>query len=184
MPTTPEQRAQIKQVLWPESSPTSRSGVWAVLDCARDPQIYPALQESRLEFRCLYSGALPRELERVAPQLVELLPDHRLTQRLIDAGWGRAWGVFVKIDDPSNLRHHLRRFLEVQDEEGRRLVFRYYDPRVLRAYLPSCTPEELDTLFGPLDAYLAEGADGDALIEFSRRGAQLVQRRHVLTAVT
>jgi hypothetical protein len=91
--------------------------------------------------------------------------------------------VFLKLDDPSNLRHHLRKFLRVQDEDGRRLFFRYYDPRVLRAYLPSCTSEELDTVFGPIGAYLAEAADGEALIEFRRRGAQLTQQHHALAAV-
>ena len=90
-------------------------------DCARDPAVYAALIDSRLEFRCLYSGRLPRELEMAAPQLVELLPGHRLTQRVLGEGWGRSWGVFMRIDDPSN-----------QDESGRQLLFRFYDPRVLR----------------------------------------------------
>jgi hypothetical protein len=30
------------------------------------------------------------------------------------------------------------------------LLFRYYDPRVLRVYLPSCRPSELETVFGPV----------------------------------
>jgi hypothetical protein len=163
---TPELRAQVLQALWPERA-KFRLGVWAILDCARDPQIYRALLASRLEFRCLYSGRLPPALEMVAPHLVELLPDHRLTTTLLDEGWGRAWGVFLKIEDPSNLRHHLRKFLKVRDEAGRRLLFRYYDPRVLRIYLPTCTPDELHQVFGPVAAYLMESEDGDALLEFS-----------------
>jgi hypothetical protein len=163
----PEQREQILRVLWPEGE-KSKLGVWAILDCARDPRIYLALLESRLEFRCLYSGKLPRALEMVAPHLVELFPNHRLTAKLLDEGWGQAWGVFLKIDDPANLRHHLRKFLKVQDEAGRPLLFRWYDPRVLRAYLPTCTADELKQVFGPIHSFVVEDAQEGACAEFSR----------------
>lgn len=169
---TPEQREQIMRTLWPEGE-KSKLGVWAILDCARDPRIYLALLESRLEFRCLYSGKLPRALEMVAPHLVELFPNHRLTARLLDEGWGNAWGVFLKIEDSSNLRHHLRKFLKVQDEDGRRMLFRYYDPRVLRVYLPTCTADELRQVLGPIQSFVVEDASGLGAIEFDAAGAAL-----------
>jgi hypothetical protein len=159
-------RAAIEALLWPKGA--SGMSVWAVLDGARDPRIHQALVESRLEYRSLYAGRLPRELERVSPQLVELLPGHRLTARLLGEGWGQAWGVFLRIDDPSNLRHHLRKFLKVKTEDGRRLLFRWYDPRVLRVYLPTCSATELATVFGPLDRWFAETDGATSLLEFSR----------------
>ncbi len=168
-----ELRASIQRVLWPVAA---RESVWAVLDLARDPRIYGVLLESRLEFLCLYSGRLPRELERVAPHIVELLPGHRLLDRLLDDGWGKSWGVFVKTADQTNLRHHLRRFLKVRSESGRPLLFRYYDPRVLRAYLPSCTAGELATFFGPLHSWVVEGESGGSLIEYSRVATGTLQR--------
>ena len=175
---TDKQHARTAQAaLWPTGG-LPQPGVWAVLDCARDPSIYRALLESRLEFRCLYSGRLPAELERVAPQLVELLPGHRLADRLLTEAWGQSWGIFLKIGDPSALRHHLRKFLKVRDDDGRSLIFRYYDPRVLRTYLPTCRPDELETIFGPVAAFLTEDESGEALIEFSRQGGRLVDRRH------
>lgn len=180
---TPEQREQILQALWPQGA-KSKLSVWAILDCARDPKIYLALLESRLEFRCLYAGKLPRELEMVAPYLVELSPTNRLTARWLDEGWGQSWGVFLKVDDASNLRHHLRKFLKVQDEEGRRLVFRYYDPRVLRAYLPTCTPDETRQIFGPINAFLCESSSDRELVEFTLSSAVQSAKRtvHRLTA--
>ena len=168
---SPEQREQIMRTLWPDGGSASKASVWAILDCARDPKIYSALLASRLEFRCLYSGKLPRELEMVAPQLVELHPGNRLTVQLLDEGWGNAWGVFLRTADPSNLRHHLRKFLKVQDEDGRRLLFRYYDPRVLRVYLPTCTPDEMRLFLGPVVAYWAERDDSSSLQEFSLQTA-------------
>lgn len=169
---TAEQRAQILQALWPEGA-QSGLGVWAVLDCARDPQVYLALLESRLEFRCLYSGALPRELEMVAPQLVELSPTSRLMGRWLDAGWGRAWGLFMKIEDPANLRQHLRKLLQVRAQDGRSLLFRFYDPRVLGSYLPTCNAGESRQVFGPIDAFFVEAQGGGELLEFRLAGGAL-----------
>lgn len=166
-----------QQALWPAAATSRACSVWAVLDCARDTAIYGALIESRLEFRSLYSGTVPRALEVNAPQLVELLPGHRLTERLLGGAWGQAWGIFLRIDDAANLRHHLRKFLKVRDEQGRRLLFRYYDPRVLRTYLPTCTPDELTQVFGPVHSFVMEDREG-ACIEFTWAAGQL--RRHVL----
>ncbi len=168
----PGQRQQLQQALWPAGQ-AQPLGVWAILDCARDPAIYLALLASRLEFRCLYSGKLPRELELVAPHLVELFPDNSLTARWLDQGWGQSWGVFLKVADPSNLRHHLRKFLKVRDDTGRTLLFRYYDPRVLRVFLPTCNSDELQQLFGPVNGMLAEADDAASLIEFGIDHRQL-----------
>ncbi len=169
---TPSLRQQVLDMLWPPGQ-ARHASVWAVLDCARDPAIYRLLLESRLEFLCLYSGRLPRELELVAPHIVELPPGHRFTQRLLDEGWGRSWGVFVVIEDPLALRPHLRKFLKVQDEQGRRMLFRFYDPRVLNAFLPSCTPEELIDFFGPVSAFLAEDEAGRLVASHLLAGSQL-----------
>ena len=160
-------RQQVERALWPGGAAAGTGSVWAVLDLARDRRIHAALLESRLEFLCLYSGRLPRELELAAPHMVELLPGHRLLDRLFDAGWGRSWGIFVAIDDPTLLRRHLRKFLRVQDESGRRMLFRYYDPRVLRSFLPTCTGDELRSFFGPVQRFLAEAPEGQALLEYT-----------------
>lgn len=169
---TPELRQQILDVLWPPGQ-ARHASVWAVLDCARDPAIYRLLLESRLEFLCLYSGKLPRELELVAPHIVELLPGHRLTERLLDEGWGRAWGVFVKITDPTALRSNLRRLLRVQDEDGRRLLFRFYDPRVFTMFLPTCDTEQLHQVLAGVQAYVCEAEQGRACSSFALHQGRL-----------
>ena len=159
-----------RQRLWPAGA--AAASVWAVLDLARDPRIYALLLESRLEFLSLYSGRLPRELERVSPHMVELLPGHAFTARLIEQSLGMSWCVFMRIDDPTALRPHLRKLLKVRAEDGRTLIFRWYDPRVLRAYLPTCRPDEQRAFFGPMTSMWAEGEGGRSLLEFrfDRRG--------------
>jgi uncharacterized protein DUF4123 len=175
-------RDRVIQALWPAS--TSDMSVWAIVDCARDERIYPALRNSQLDYLCLFSGRLHREVVAAAPHLIEVAPTYRFTPRLIEMGWGQSWGVFLRIKDPSNLRSHLRGFLRVKDESGRFLLFRYYDPRVLRVYLPTCRPDELRTVFGPISSYLVEDVDGKGLIEFEFDGNKLIERRTMLTAAS
>jgi hypothetical protein len=169
---------RILETLWPPTA--SGSSVWAILDAARDERTYSALMFSRLDYLCLYSGKLPEDLKRTAPYIVELSPTYSFTRQLIEMGWGNSWGVFLRIEDARNLRHHLRGFLRVQDESGRRLIFRYYDPRVLRTYLPTCTASELKTVYGPIGSYIVEGDRGESLIEFEFDGLRLGEHRTAL----
>jgi hypothetical protein len=179
MPLDTRTRDSIRSALWPVGVRDPKS-VWALLDLARDERIYRVLFESRLEFLCLYSGRLPRLLELAAPHMVELLPGHRFVNRLLDEGWGNSWGVFVTIQDPTILRRHLRRFLKVRDEDGRELLFRFYDPRVLRVYLPTCRQDELAQVFGPVASYVTEGPDGESLIDFRFDGTRLLAKTLML----
>jgi hypothetical protein len=61
----------------------------------------------------------------------------------------------------------------VHDPKGQSLVFRYYDPRVLRVYLPTCTREELRTVFGPIECFWTEAESSDTLLEFGFDQASL-----------
>src|ERR1035441_4539010 len=112
--------------------------VFAIVDGARDERIYAAVKGTFLPKACLYSGDLPWQLQMTAPYLVQLDREDRFTRYLIDAGWSRNWATFLRTETGiKQLRRHLREFLRVRDESGKRLIFRYYDPRVLRVYLPT-----------------------------------------------
>jgi hypothetical protein len=109
---------------------------------------------------------------------VQLDHGYRDTHRLIRQAWGDSWGVFLKSGTSlKKLRRHLREFLVVQDTGGNRLVFRYYDPRVLRVYLPTCNVGELRTFFGPIESFWVEGEGAGEMVEFCVRGGRLDQRR-------
>ena len=154
--------------------------IWMILDCARDPQrIFRFLVECHLENRCLYGGNIPPALEMAAPYLVQLERDADETHRLIDMAWGNSWGVFLSSAAAlTGLRRHLREFLMVRDGMGRRMAFRYYDPRVLRCYLPTCTRSELATVFGPIKAFWTEDEDSpDQVLEFGYPGENLRLRQ-------
>jgi hypothetical protein len=178
MPTS--YAAAIQNRLWPRGSDAY---TWAIVDGARDRRIYTNLLNSYANYTCLYAGPLAPELEIAAPYLVQLDHTDRFTQQLLDEGWGNSWGVFLRCDASiEKLRRHLRGFLVVQDAAGKKLVFRYYDPRVLRVYLPTCLPDELKTVFGPIDHFMMEGDSPDTIIDFTFERNRLNEQKYPLAA--
>jgi Domain of unknown function (DUF4123) len=160
--------------LWRPVAGEFPSGVYALVDAARDEVIYPKISESGIESACLFRGDKARELAWVAPYLVLLDRDEPFTEWLLVNGWGKSWGVFLESQAPfSKLKRHFESFLTVYDEEGNTLHFRYYDPRVLRVYLPTCNAEELATVFGPVSCYMIEAENASVLQKISGTGGKL-----------
>ncbi len=149
---------------------------YAILDAAREPIIYSRLAESENRKVCLFIGDQARELATVAPYLVELDEDDSFSQWILEKGWGKSWGIFVETEATFiKLRNHLRTFLRAADEDGKTFFFRYYDPRVLRVFFPTCDAEQLETMFGPVIRYYSEGEDGNTLIQYSLREGKLIE---------
>ena len=149
--------AVLKQLLFA----SDHESVYAVLDGASVPGLLKRLAMAREESACLYRGELEPDLAEVAPYLVKLREKSEFTQWLLEEGWGRHWGVFaVTPVGIEALRRHFRHFLRVKDHTGKILYFRYYDPRVLQAYLPTCRRDEIKIIYGPVLRYVAE--DGKA----------------------
>lgn len=173
------------QRLWHVTGQKENLHVYAILDAARDEKIYPAIVESSREHRCLYAGhqvlflgKLPQVLAKAAPHLVKLEPEAVFTRWIISRGWGDSWGIFlVSSADLRELLRHFRRFLMVKDENGKAFYFRYYDPRVMRVYLPTCNVTELKMLFGPVDRYYVEDEDAGSLREYRLVDSKLAERK-------
>ena len=158
--------------------------LYAVLDGASVEDLLPRLYELQPEFVCLYAGELEPDLAEVAPYLVRLERASAFAAWVVREGWGQHWGVFAATDaDPRAVRRHFRSFITVHDSEGKPLLFRYYDPRVLRLYLPTCNAEELQTVFGPVGRYLLEGEDPQTLLRFELDGGALRRGESRLEAV-
>ncbi len=145
--------------------------LFALLDSARDPLILKLLIESKEEHQSLYQGAQGEKLLHFAPYLVRLSEDSPLLEKLIKIGWGKSWGIYLACERPfQEVRGHFRHFLMVKTEDGRDLYFRFYDPRVLRVFLPACTPQEADEFFGPIKCYWVEDEKPGSLFKFTNRG--------------
>jgi hypothetical protein len=157
--------------------------VYAVLDGAAMPSLPELLWDREPEYVCLYAGDLQPDVAAVAPYLVKLERTSRFTDIAMMRVWGKSRGVFAVTDGSTGLAElsrHFRRFLLVRDYEGGRLYFRFYDPRVLRTYLPTCNAEELDFVFGPVRRFVAEDGTASTLLHFSRNGGGLIRvERHL-----
>lgn len=152
--------------------------VFAVLDGASIPGLLPELDRLKPECECLYRGELKPDIAEVAPYLVRLEPDSEFTAWTIAQGWGKHWGIFaITPADLRAMRRHFRTFLTVHDSNGKPLLFRYYDPRVLRTYLPTCEAQELKTMFGPVVAYLLEAEEPDTMLRFQSEAGSLREQK-------
>ncbi len=150
---------------------------YVILDAARNKEIYPALLQSKTDYHCLYAGRLSPALKAAAPYLVLLRKDHPFTPWLIEQAWGNSWGIFLQSSaDLEKMRRHFRRFLNVKDHRGKILYFRYYDPRVLRVFLPTCDYDQLHTMFSPISHYFVESEDPSILIEYTFKDMKLEWR--------
>ena len=171
----------VLEKLWHLQGADQVFDVYALLDGARDPRIVPMIQSSGLFHRCLYSGPLPEDFLRVSPHLVLLSPRAAFTRDLLEQGWGKSWGVFLRsVADLEELHQHFRKFLQVQDEAGKSFFFRFFDPRVLGTFLPTCTASQLVEFFGPVRRFLVESAGGSLLEDFYVVLDGLERRQHLI----
>jgi hypothetical protein len=140
--------------------------LYAILDAARDPRVLELCRESVEEFRSLYEGVKGDALEDVAPYVVRFEKGSGLLERLVCDGWGKSFGVFFESRASfKSVRRHLRRLLMVEEDATlMRMYFRFYDPRVLREFLPIATVRQADEIFADvIDGFFIEGEDGKFL---------------------
>jgi hypothetical protein len=131
--------------------------VYAVLGGASVPGLVKKLYELEPDFCCLYRGELQPDTAAVAPYLVQLEPGTEFADWVLQEGWGKHWGIFVQsAANLRRLRNHFREFLRVELPDRRTVLFRYYDPRVFRSFLPACNAAELGKFFGPVQSFLIE----------------------------
>ncbi len=118
------------------------------------------------ERACLFAGTLQPPLERVAPYLVNLTASRAMAEAWRGA-WGQHWGILcVAQADLETLRRHFRQFLQARLPSGQIALFRFYDPRVLRIYLPTCSAEEVRAWFACVEEFRLDSAGARATLLF------------------
>ena len=142
------------------------SQAYAVLDGASVLDLLPQLQKYSPEHCCLFAGRLHPEVAQTAPYLVKLDQQSKFYLWLIEKGWGNHWGIYATLPASmpfKRVRKHFRSFLRVRSPQGDPMLFRFYDPRVLSIFLPTCTDEEKEQIFGPVTDFVMEGEADDVL---------------------
>lgn len=106
----------------------------------------------------LFTGTANEWHWTVAPYLFQV--DSELLDWIAKKLWKEPWGIFAMSKATmEELRLHFKKFLMVKLPDGKQWLFRYYDPRILKAYLPACEPWELQKFFGPIRAYAFTNLD-------------------------
>lgn len=144
--------------------------LYGVLDLARAPDLYEHV--ARLSpggAACLFEGRLDEAVVRASPHLVELAPDDPLSRLWRAEGWGEAWGLLLSSAAPlMTVRRRLRHFTQARLPDGTGpVLFRFWDPRVFRVYMPLVEPPDLAAWFTDIDRYIVESEDGAGSLRFA-----------------
>lgn len=149
----------VRSRLWKEAADQH---LYVILDGAQNPTLLDVMDaHPDLGVHCLMMGKLEPDMQEVAPYVVHLPEDAGFTQWLFDHGWGQNWGIFlVSKEDLGDVWRHMRGHVRVFGPNRERLFFRFYDPRVLNAFLPTCDPRQLKDFFGEVSFMFAEVEGG------------------------
>ncbi len=152
------------------------STLYGILDCAVDLSLYDhvdALPSGRSA--CLFEGPLAPKVAAASPYLVELSAADPLSKLWRTQGWGKNWGLLLSSDEPlMTVRRRLRHFTQVRlpDNSGP-VLFRFWDPRVFRRYMPSVAGDDAEDWFTDIDRYIVETEDGKGSLRFSLNGNRI-----------
>jgi len=146
-----------------------RAPLYALLDAARESAGTYQARQAGLRYESLFAGEMGDRLSEAAPYLIDFPVRSPFRQWWFEQ-WGNSIGVLLETPAHfEDLRAHFRTLMMVRGEDRRRYYFRFYDPRVLTAFLPACTPAELERFFGPVAAFYCETSAGRELAAFSRQ---------------
>jgi hypothetical protein len=155
---------------------------YILLDAARLCSHINTAWDLNPRFDSLYRGASRSNLATVAPYLFTFPPNTPFSQWYAEYGFGDHWGVlFTSNASFEECHKHFRKFLKVKTASGKELYFRFYDPRVLKIFLPSCTAPQLIEFFGPITAFIVEGNTATECIIFSHNDGALQQQNMAAT---
>ncbi|MBX7247169.1 MAG: DUF4123 domain-containing protein [Candidatus Sumerlaeaceae bacterium] len=124
----------------------------------------------------LFSGEMAEAVAHAGPYLVALGQPLPFLEKWIET-MGRNAGILLQTTAELEVLYaHLREIFVVTDEEGQEYFFRYYDPRVIRTFLPTCTAGELEEFFGVVDRWIVEDKDGKNYQIWRRGTADLLSQ--------
>jgi hypothetical protein len=150
--------------------------LYGVLDCARAPEMYEHVARLSPESaQCLFEGRLDEAVRRASPHLVELPPADPLSKAWRSVGWGQAWGLLLSSSAAlPTVRRRLRHFTMAKLPDGSGpVLFRFWDPRVFRSYMPLVEAEDAAAWFVDIDRYIVEAEDGVGSLRFTLKSGRV-----------
>jgi pSer/pThr/pTyr-binding forkhead associated (FHA) protein len=148
--------------------------LFALVDGARDVELAFDARQMGSSLYTVFSGEQASALAHVGPVVVTLDSPMPFLERWVDKAGAHVGVLFQTPAGLDDVCAHLRDIFVVTDEEGQEYFFRFYDPRVLRTFLPTCTPTELSEFFTPITRWICEDEAGTGYVSYELDGANLV----------
>jgi hypothetical protein len=153
-----------------DRSPADR--LYAIADAARQPLLARAgFELFDLERYSLFPPNTAPHMNAVGPYLIPVpfAPRYPFPESGYFDLWSERLGasggfLLTSAADLRAVWEHLREIFLVADESGNEFFFRYYDPRVVRGFLPTLTATEAKQFFGPVRRIFVEADGGTELL--------------------
>lgn len=148
---------------------------YALLDPIRIGLDFADAYSLAIEGIVLQTSIQAEDFQNVTPHLFPCEVGDQLYNWITSTGKGDSWGIFVQSPlGIESLGKQLQKLLVVSMQtDGRQVYFRFYDPRVLRSFLPSCQKDQLKEIFIGVDTFICEDKDDDFLLHFTFENEQL-----------
>ena len=139
-----------------------------LLDAARVEDNISIARQLNSSNISLYRGTIDDELNDIAPFLFTYNDNSEFATWYFKNGWGNSWGLIIESEYPiEETLNHFQKILIVKTEDDQEIYFRFYDPRVLRIFLPTCDEKQLREFFGPIEQFICEDEDPAFALVFS-----------------
>ncbi|GAC1610581.1 MAG: hypothetical protein NVS3B3_19770 [Aquirhabdus sp.] len=151
--------------------------VFAIVDAAAGDDIQKMIREYDGEKFCVVQGWKQEMYANFSPWLFALKIEEPSFKKMIDQFWGNSWGIFFCSSLPAEkLIKYFRENWIVSLPDGSHQYFRYYDPRVFRAFFPVALADQLKFFFREdIYGFFAESEDGQFLHCYYRKKRSLIE---------
>ncbi|WP_127960437.1 DUF4123 domain-containing protein [Serratia microhaemolytica] len=139
---------------------------YAVIDAIHKSDISVLLDAYDTEWQCLWKGDAQAQFAFYAPYIVKLQVDTPFTEWLLEQGWGKNWGIFIRsYHSLTALTRHLRKFNQLYSEvDDHWVIFRYYAPEVVKNYLPFLPARDFAEFTDGLTQIIAENRQNNSVL--------------------
>ncbi|WP_339437858.1 DUF4123 domain-containing protein [Pseudomonas sp. EA_15y_Pfl1_P104] len=107
-------------------------------------------QGENTKFQSLYQHTAYNKLADIGPILVPVSPSSPLAH-IFALAWSATAGIWLESEAGEDVVfQHLRSLIHARVEGDATVLFRYYDPRIMRLWLTGLEPQARDRLMGPI----------------------------------
>lgn len=143
--------------------------LYGIVDSARNDEVFRYLVTGDVRYKSLFEDTMDVQSYGVSGFLVECKKESPLFQWMTTDAWGDNSSIFFTSKASfEDLFSHFQKFNRVYLEGDDVVLFRYYDPRVLRNYLPTCNQVEIETFFGEVGSFFAESDTPEVIYVFKQ----------------